>query len=246
VALGPEEGFLRFCSASMATPKEGMDSYVFFTGEETSHTVNGVQRGFAVALDTDTGEHTAVPGTGRLNHENTVLVPGRWDQLAMLTTDDTFSAGTSQLYMYLADDPIGESSGIVDASKRFGKGTWLVTVQGHGTNVTEDSTLDPENLVKRESGQLLLMKIPGSQLPPSCRHRRRPSVSPRTASEPSGSGPVRVFSSPGNAVRSGDACWWRPVCCARLGHDQRVPTAAGGEPRRDRSANPAGGRRARH
>ena len=35
VALGPEEGFLRFCSASMAGPAEGLDDYVFFTGEET-------------------------------------------------------------------------------------------------------------------------------------------------------------------------------------------------------------------
>ncbi len=104
VAISADEGFLRFCSASMATPAEGMDTNVFFTGEETSNSVDGVQRGFAVALDTATGEFTAIPGMGRLNHENTVLVPGRWDQLAMLTTDDTFSAGTSQLYMYLADD----------------------------------------------------------------------------------------------------------------------------------------------
>lgn len=104
VALGPEEGFLRFCSAAMAGPAEGLDTYVFFTGEETSDTVDGVQRGFAVVLDTETGAYTAVPGMGRLNHENTVVVPGGWDDLAMLTTDDTFSAATSQLYMYLAED----------------------------------------------------------------------------------------------------------------------------------------------
>ena len=103
VAMEPD-GFLRFCSASMATPAEGMDDYVFFTGEETSDTVDGVQRGFAVALNTETGHATSIPGMGRLNHENTVLVPGGWDELALLTTDDTFSAGTSQLYMYLADD----------------------------------------------------------------------------------------------------------------------------------------------
>ncbi len=103
VAMEPGE-FLRFCSANMATPAEGMDDYVFFTGEETSDTVDGVQRGFAVALNTETGHSTAIPGMGRLNHENTVVVPGGWDELALLTTDDTFSAGTSQLYMYLADD----------------------------------------------------------------------------------------------------------------------------------------------
>jgi len=104
VAIGPEEGFQRFCSASMAGPDEGLDGYVFFTGEESSEFFEGEQLGFAVVLDTDSGEFTAVPGMGRLNHENTVVIPGGWDELAMLTTDDTFSAATSQLYMYTAAD----------------------------------------------------------------------------------------------------------------------------------------------
>jgi hypothetical protein len=104
VALGPEEGLLRFCSASMAGPAEGFSDYVFFTGEETNDVVDGVQRGYAVALNTSTGDYTAVPGMGRLNHENTIAVPGGWDDLAMLTTDDTFSAPSAQLYLYLAED----------------------------------------------------------------------------------------------------------------------------------------------
>jgi len=104
VPLGPEAGFQRFCSANIAGPAEGLDDYVFFTGEETSDSLDGVQRGFAVVLNTDTGDYTAVPGLGRLNHENTVIIPGGWDGLAMVTTDDTFAAGTSQLYMYTADD----------------------------------------------------------------------------------------------------------------------------------------------
>ncbi len=92
------------CSANMAGPDQGLDSHVFFTGEETNDVVDGVQRGFAVVLDTESGEYTAVPGLGRLNHENTVVIPGGWEGLSMLTTDDTFSAATSQLYMYRADD----------------------------------------------------------------------------------------------------------------------------------------------
>ena len=56
----------------------------------------------------------------------------------------------------------GESSGIVDASEWFGGGTWLLDVQGHGVNVAEDVTSIPGVLIKRESGQLLLMKIPAS------------------------------------------------------------------------------------
>jgi hypothetical protein len=365
VALGPEEGFLRFCSASMGTPEQGLDDYVFFTGEEANDPFPLGEHGVAVVLNTRTGENTAVPGMGRLNHENTMLIPGGWDEgLVMLTTDDTFSGPSAQLYMYVADDqdaifddegslfalringvdgapvnatnafngandyldlgvgesfqgefipvpdavaddtqpvleewsndnnifqairledlafdkndprvvyiadtgrtrvipdtttgrmtrgpggtvgqadngrifkmvmnaddpmvvdsltiladgdlegtdvyvpmvnpdnmdtskkslmiqedtddakiwqhrfdqnswrvaatvndPDGESSGIVDASEWFGGGTWLVDVQGHGMNIDEDLLLDPPNLVKRESGQVMLMKIPAS------------------------------------------------------------------------------------
>jgi hypothetical protein len=365
VALGPEEGFLRFCSASMGTPEQGLDDYVFFTGEEANDPFPLGEHGVAVVLNTRTGENTAVPGMGRLNHENTMLIPGGWDDgLVMLTTDDTFSGPSAQLYMYVADDqdaifddegslfalringvdgspvnatnafngandyldlgvgesfqgefipvpdvvaddtqPVleewsnannifqairledlafdkndprvvyiadtgrsrvipdsttgrmtrgpggtigqadngrifkmvmnaddpmvvdsltiladgdlegtdvyvpmvspdnmdtskkslmiqedtddakvwqhrfnqnswrvvatvndsdGESSGIVDASEWFGGGTWLLDVQGHGVNIDEDLLLDPPNLVKRESGQLMLLKIPAS------------------------------------------------------------------------------------
>jgi Bacterial protein of unknown function (DUF839) len=44
-----------------------------------------------------------VPGMGRHNHENTVPVPGGWNKFALLSTDDTFTAATSQLYLYLAN-----------------------------------------------------------------------------------------------------------------------------------------------
>jgi hypothetical protein len=104
VELPASAGFLRFCSASMSGPAQGLDDYVFFTGEETSDVVDGVQRGFAVVLNTATGEYTSVPGLGRLNHENTMVIPGGWEGLSMLTTDDTFSPPSSQLYMYRADD----------------------------------------------------------------------------------------------------------------------------------------------
>jgi len=59
------------------------------------------------------------------------------------------------------NDPAGESSGIVNASEWFGPGAWLLDVQGHGTYVDEE--LQPNGvLLKRESGQLMLMVIPGS------------------------------------------------------------------------------------
>lgn len=119
VAIGPENGYLRFCSAFMAGPAEGFSTYTFFTGEETNDVVAvpagapygsdpalGTQRqgGYAVVLDTETGAFTQIAGMGRHNHENTVVVPGGWSQIAMLSGDDTFSAPSSQLYMYLANN----------------------------------------------------------------------------------------------------------------------------------------------
>ncbi len=117
-AIPPEAGYLRFCSASMAGPAEGFSRYTFFTGEETNDIVPVVaaapygsdpalapdrQGGFAVILDVESGVFTQVEGMGRMNHENTVAVPGGWNQFAMLTTDDTFSAPSAQLYLYLAN-----------------------------------------------------------------------------------------------------------------------------------------------
>ncbi len=120
VPLGPEAGFLRFCSASIAGPAEGFSDYTLFANEETNDAGLAVptgatygpdtfpgdgtrQGGYAVVLNTETGDYTQVAGMGRLNHENTIALPG-FDQLTMLTTDDTFSRPSAQVYMYLADD----------------------------------------------------------------------------------------------------------------------------------------------
>ncbi len=115
-ALSPELGYLRFCSASMAGPAEGFRDHIFFTGEETNDIVDVVpgapygddpaldgqrQAGYAVAVNTRTGESVHIPGLGRLNHEQTLAVPG-YPGIVLVTTDDTFSGPSAQLYMYLA------------------------------------------------------------------------------------------------------------------------------------------------
>ncbi len=117
VALPATAGFLRFCSAFMADRGDGFEHPTFFLGEESNDIVDvapgapygpdpGIapqrQSGYVVALDTVTGDYTTIPGMGRLNHENTIVVPGGWRQTAMLTTDDTFDGPAAQLYMYLA------------------------------------------------------------------------------------------------------------------------------------------------
>ncbi len=118
VAIPPSEGFLRFCSSFMAGPDQGFDNYTYFTNEETNDVVpvpEGApygpdpsldpnrQAGYGVRLDVGSGSHGQIAGMGRMNHENTMVVPGGWDEFALLTTDDTFSAPASQLYLYTAE-----------------------------------------------------------------------------------------------------------------------------------------------
>ncbi|MEX2458447.1 MAG: hypothetical protein WD770_05630, partial [Actinomycetota bacterium] len=115
VALPPTAGFLRFCSAFMAGPEQGFEDYTFFANEEDNAIVPvppgapygpdpavtpNRQAGYAVALNVETGEYDEVEIMGRHNHENTVVVPGPWDEIVALSGDDTFSAPASQLYMY--------------------------------------------------------------------------------------------------------------------------------------------------
>ena len=124
VALPPSEGFIRFCSAFMAGAAEGFVSPVFFANEESDDDIavpagaiygpdpffapdNTREAGYAVALDVATGEYTEIPGMGRHNHENTVVVPGGWSETVALSGDDTFNAPSSQLYLYKAATPAG-------------------------------------------------------------------------------------------------------------------------------------------
>ncbi len=152
VALPPEAGFLRFCSASMAGPEEGLSTYTFFTGEESNDVGlavpdeapygpdpfpgNGTrQAGYAVALNTDTGDFTQINGMGRLNHENTIVVPGGWEGFTLLTTDDTFNAPSAQLYLYRA--PTEEAI--------MGDGGNLYAFRVTGANGVDVDPADPFN-----------------------------------------------------------------------------------------------------
>jgi hypothetical protein len=118
-ALPASAGFIRFCSAFMAGPREGFANYTFMVNEESNDVLDippgapygpdpalGVYRqaGYSVYLDTKTGAFDEIASLGRHNHENTVIVPGGWDSIAALSGDDTFDAPSSQLYLHLSDD----------------------------------------------------------------------------------------------------------------------------------------------
>ena len=117
--LSAGEGYIRFCSAFMAGPAQGFDRYTMLLNEESDDVIDvpagaayGAdpaiapyrQGGYAVALDVATGEATPISRMGRHNHENSVPVPGGWNELAILSGDDTFNAPSSQLYLYTAKD----------------------------------------------------------------------------------------------------------------------------------------------
>jgi hypothetical protein len=125
VPLGPEEGFIRFCSAFMAGPEHGFGTYTFLLNEESNDVIPvpadavygsdpsvapNRQAGYAVYLDTSTGVFDALLNQGRHNHENTVVVPGGWgSSIVALSGDDTFTfpstearPNLSQLYMGLS------------------------------------------------------------------------------------------------------------------------------------------------
>jgi hypothetical protein len=129
VALPASAGLIRFCSAFMAGPEHGFPSYTFLLNEESNDVLpvpagapygadaasvgpGQRQAGYAVYLDTASGAFDVIPGAGRHNHENTVVVPGGWERrIVSLSGDDTFTSTSSpempnlsQLYMYDAKD----------------------------------------------------------------------------------------------------------------------------------------------
>jgi hypothetical protein len=107
--------FHRFCSNFLATRVHGFSRPMVFTNEEATDVVArtgpqsfpvpagvpGEQAGLVVAYDIRRNRYRAIYGMGRHNHENNVAIPG-YRRPVMLSGDDTFSAPSSQLYMYTA------------------------------------------------------------------------------------------------------------------------------------------------
>ncbi|MBA2717982.1 MAG: hypothetical protein H0U52_01890 [Chloroflexi bacterium] len=109
--------YQRFCSNFLATAAQGFDRDILFANEEATDTVNRTgtafpldaggsnpeQGGVVVAYDVKSGAYKTIYGMGRHNHENSVAIPG-YEDLVILSGDDTFSAPASQLYSYIAAD----------------------------------------------------------------------------------------------------------------------------------------------
>jgi hypothetical protein len=120
-AIPSSANYQRFCSNFLATKEQGFNRRILFTNEEATDIVyrtgtawpvapapgangsNPEQAGVVVAYDVKAGTYTTVYGMGRFNHENAVPVPG-YEGVAILSGDDTFSAPSSQMYLYTARD----------------------------------------------------------------------------------------------------------------------------------------------
>jgi hypothetical protein len=121
---------------------------------------------FSILLDNDLGGY---------NNLAVMHQPDNVDTSAnsLMVQEDTSQAPNSRIWRYdfatqtwsvVASvlDAAWESSGIVDASAWFGPGSWLVDVQAHNVLVEQDTTTIPGVTLKREGGQLLLLRLPGS------------------------------------------------------------------------------------
>ena len=119
MVITSDSNYQRFCSSYLATAAEGFDREILFTNEESVDWVNRTgnawpavigadaarQSGVVVAFDIKSGEDRPIWGMGRHNHENSVPIPG-FDEIVMLSGDDTFTnnPSQSQLYSYIAPD----------------------------------------------------------------------------------------------------------------------------------------------
>lgn len=158
--IASSANYQRFCSSFMADKSMGFRRSILFTNEEATDFVspppgpawpadpaNQRQAGLVVALDATNGKTYEIPGMGRMNHENTIIVPGGWGKIVALTGDDTFSAPSSQLYMYMAGSDkdvladrgtlyafVSDNSAIND----YGDLTLGMSISGHFISVPRD------------------------------------------------------------------------------------------------------------
>ncbi len=117
LVITSDQNYQRFCSNYLATAAEGFERELLFTNEETPDWVNRTGKawpttvgaptaregGVVVAYDPKTNKDRPIWGMGRHNHENAVPIPG-FDDLVLLSGDDTFTnnPSQSQLYSYIA------------------------------------------------------------------------------------------------------------------------------------------------
>jgi len=188
MVITSDEDFQRFCSNFLATAKEGFDRELLFTNEESVDWVNrsgkawpatigadeARQSGVVVAHDVKTGKTRPIWGMGRHNHENSVAVPG-FDDLVLLSGDDTFtnSPSQSQLYSYIAPDAdaVWNDAGSLWAFKATTAGytKYEDFAPGSSASITGDFIAVPRNIAegRNADGTEIMAGDVGFPLPPN-------------------------------------------------------------------------------
>jgi hypothetical protein len=117
-AIPSSPGYQRFCSNFLVSREHGFERDLLLTNEEARDIVlrqadswhqpgvrlsepGAEQAGVVVAYDVKSGVYRSIYGMGRHNHENAVGVPG-YGYPVVLSSDDTFDAPASQLFLYKA------------------------------------------------------------------------------------------------------------------------------------------------
>ena len=107
----------------------------------------------AIFWQEDPGSHNAQPA-------NPAATNARIWRYDLATATSTVVAEVDQSMSPVVNKGTWESSGIVDASAVFGRGTFLVDVQAHQWDMDAGPGNDPPAVPKRERGQLLLIRVP--------------------------------------------------------------------------------------
>jgi hypothetical protein len=117
-AIPSSAAYQRFCSNFIVGAEHGFERELLLTNEEARDIVlrqpdswhqpgvllsepGAEQAGVVVAYDVKNGQFRSIYGMGRHNHENSVGVPG-YGYPVVLSSDDTFDAPASQLFLYKA------------------------------------------------------------------------------------------------------------------------------------------------
>ena len=111
----------------------------------------------AIYFQEDPGGHNAQPAFAGATNARIWRYDLTTHALTVVAEVDQLSAQSG-----VTNKGAWESSGIVDVSRFFGPGTFLVDVQAHGWELPGTIPTDDPNVVpKRERGQLLLLKVAG-------------------------------------------------------------------------------------
>ena len=172
------ERFHRFCSSFLGTSEQGFSRDILFTNEEATDFVFrqgqgpewtqpipagmplAEQTGVVVAYDVASGARKPIYGMGRLNHENSVAIPGR-GEIMLVTGDDTFTTNPaqSQVYSYFAKtaDEVWNDQGALwgfRAKDWHTYNDYYDFVPGAGTNIEGEFVQIPADAAKGDQTAL--------------------------------------------------------------------------------------------